>query len=195
LNKPKRRRPVGAIEKRSQTSAACEQRVRKALAKLVKTGAPFTVEAVCTLAGVGKTFVYDKRHPELTTAVLAARDASHRTATARAEDKLDQHTVSWRERAAIAEALCKDLKTVIKDRDDRIADLIGQLYDPQGTHLADENADLRQVVAQLTRKLHESMIETGKLRRTLEASRANVKRERERNVQQLISAPFGVQTT
>jgi hypothetical protein len=43
------------------------------LVKLTKTGAPFTVENVCDLAGVGKTFIYDKRRPELTKAVLAAR--------------------------------------------------------------------------------------------------------------------------
>ena len=46
--------------------------MRKALTKLTKTGAPFTVENVCDLAGVGKTFIYDKRHPELTETVLAA---------------------------------------------------------------------------------------------------------------------------
>ena len=34
--------------------------MRKALAKLTKTGAPFTIENVCNLAGVGKTFIYDK---------------------------------------------------------------------------------------------------------------------------------------
>ncbi|WP_425005034.1 hypothetical protein [Mycolicibacterium sp. S3B2] len=38
-----RRRPVEMIEHRATTSAECEQRVRKALTKLTKTGAPFTV--------------------------------------------------------------------------------------------------------------------------------------------------------
>lgn len=37
------RRPIEAIEHRSRVSAELEQRVRKALTKLVKTGAPFTV--------------------------------------------------------------------------------------------------------------------------------------------------------
>ena len=71
-----RRRPVEAIAQRASRSVDCERRVRKALAKLTKTGAPFTVENVCDLAGVGKTFIYDKRRPELMQMVLTARDAS-----------------------------------------------------------------------------------------------------------------------
>ncbi|MCB0951091.1 MAG: hypothetical protein KDB44_17825, partial [Mycobacterium sp.] len=34
-----------------------------ALTKLAKTGAPFTIENVCHLAGVGKTFIYDNADP------------------------------------------------------------------------------------------------------------------------------------
>ena len=81
----KRRRPVEAIEHRLSRSVECERRVRKALSRLTKTGAPFTVEDVCGLAGVGKTFIYDKRRPELTRVVLAARDASQNSATCRAQ--------------------------------------------------------------------------------------------------------------
>ena len=111
----------------------CEQRVRKALTKLTKTGVPFTVENVYQLAGVGKTFIYDKRHPELTKTVLAARDASQVAATTRAERNVDEQTASWRERALNAEALSKKVRADIKDRDARIAELTGQLYDPDGT--------------------------------------------------------------
>jgi hypothetical protein len=101
----KRRRPVEAIAHRISKSADCEQRVRKALTKLVKTGARFTVENVCDLAGVGKTFIYDKRHSELTKTVLVAREASQAAATARAEQHHEHQTASWRERALNAEAL------------------------------------------------------------------------------------------
>jgi hypothetical protein len=89
----KRRRPVEAIAHRTSKSADCEQRVRKALPKLVKTGAPFTVENVCDLAGVGKTFIYDKRHPELTKTVRSTRCIpscrhSTRRATPRARNRV-----------------------------------------------------------------------------------------------------------
>ena len=104
-NTNKHRRPVEAIEQRARRSKECEQRVRKALTKLTKTGVPFTVENVYQLAGVGKTFIYDKRHPELTKTVLAARDASQVAATTRAERNVDEQTASWRERALNAEAL------------------------------------------------------------------------------------------
>jgi protein-disulfide isomerase-like protein with CxxC motif len=183
----RRRRPVEAIEQRTRRSLECEQRVRKALAKLAKTGVPFTVENVCNLAAVGKTFIYDKRHPELTKTVLAARDASQGNTTRRAELHLDENTSSWRERALNAEALAKTLRATVKDRDARITDLTGQLYDPDGTHLADENARLRDLITTLNANLQRAQLEINNLRRSLDAARANVKRERERNVMHLFA--------
>jgi hypothetical protein len=183
----KRRRPIEAIEQRTRRSTECERRVRKALNKLTSTGAPFTVENVCALAGVGKTFIYDKRHPELTAAVLTARDASQAVTTTRAEDKSDQAAASWRERTLNAEALAKTLRAAVKDRDARITDLTGQLYDPDGTHLADENARLRDLILSLNANLQNAHLEINNLRRSLDAARANVKRERERNVTQLFT--------
>jgi hypothetical protein len=183
----KRRRPVEAIAHRASKSADCEQRVRKALTKLVKTGAPFTVENVCDLAGVGKTFIYDKRHPELTKTVLAARDASQAAATARAEQHHERETASWRERALNAEALANSLRATVKEREAWISDLTGQLYDPDGNHLAEQNAELRKLVLTLNLNLRNAELENDKLRRSLDAARANVKRERERNVTQLFA--------
>ena len=182
-----RRRPVEAIEHRTNRSAECERRVRKALTKLVKTGAPFTVENVCDLAGVGKTFIYDKRRPELTKAVLFARDTSQAAAAAQAEQRLDKEAASWRERALNAEALAKSLRATVKERDAQIGDLTGQLYDPDGNHLAEQNAELRQLVITLNQNLRSAELENTKLRRSLDASRANVTRERERNVTQLFA--------
>jgi len=49
----KRRRPVEAIQQRTRRSVECEQRVRKALAKLTKTGAPFTVASTRSLKSRG----------------------------------------------------------------------------------------------------------------------------------------------
>ena len=185
----KGRRPVEAIEQRARRSIECVQRVRKALAKLTKTGAPFTIENVCDLAGVGKTFIYDKRHPELTKMVLHARDASQATITYRAEQQLDQDTAAWRERALNAEALAKTLRAAVKERDARIADLTGQLYDRDGTHLADENARLRDLILTLNKNLHQAQLENSRLRRSLDGARANVRRERDRNVALLLAPP------
>lgn len=190
VSKPPRRRPVEAIEGRIDDSAACEARVRKAVAKLVKTGAPFTVEAVYTLAGVGKTFIYDaEKRPELTAMVLAARDASKASQVIQAETAHEDHTASWRERALNAEALAASLRATVRERDARLADLTGQLYDPEGTHVVDENDRLRALVLDLNSNLRTSQQENSKLRRSLDGSRANVKRERERNVAELFPSP------
>lgn len=181
----KRRRPVEAIAKRAHRSIECEQRIRKALGKLTKTGVPFTVKDVCDLSGVGKTFIYDPRHPELTQAVLDARNASQIATTIRAEQNIDGRTSSWRERAVNAEAHAKKLKADLAERDSRIADLIGQLYDPEGVHLVDENARLRGLLAVANQNLTDAHLEVQKLTRSLDGARANVKRERQRNVTQL----------
>lgn len=180
-----RRRPIEAIQKREHRSAECEQRVRKALAKLAKTGVPFSIKDVCDLAGVGKTFIYDKRHPELTQAILDARNAAQIATTDRADQVIDERTSSWRERARNAEAHSKKLKTDLRERDSRIADLIGQLYDSSGTHLVDEVRRLRDLLGVTTRNLQETQLENQTLHRSLEAARANLRRERERNVTQL----------
>jgi hypothetical protein len=184
----KRRPPVEAIEKRAHRSVECEQRVRRALSKLAKTGVPFTVKDVCDLAGVGKTFIYDRRHPELTQTILDARNASQIATTIRAEHSVDAQNSSWRERAINAEAHSKKLKADLVERDSRIADLIGQLYDPNGVHLIDENARLRGLLAVTNKNLKDAHIEVQTLTRSLEAARANVKRERQRNVTQLFAA-------
>ena len=106
---------------------------------------------------------------------------------ARAEQHHERETASWRERALNAEALAKTLRATVKERDARIADLTGQLYDPDGNHLADENAELRKLVLTLNMNLRNAQLENDKLRRSLDGARANVKRERERNVTQLFA--------
>jgi hypothetical protein len=177
----------GRPHRRAPFAEAAEERVSNALVKLTKTGALFTVENVGYPAGVGKTFIYDKRHPQLTKAVLATRDASQGAAALRAERRLDGETPTWRERAINAEALAKSLPITIKERDARIGDLIGQIYDSEGTHLAEHNVELRQLVATLNLTLQQLRIENNALRRSLDAARANVKREPERNVTQLFA--------
>jgi len=81
-----------------------------------------------------------------------------------------------------AEALAKQLRSIVKERDARIAELTGQLYDPEGSHLSDKNAELRKLVETLSKNLLDAEMDNQRLRRSLDASRANVRRERERNV-------------
>ena len=127
-----RRRPVEMIDHRANATVDCERRVREALTKLAKTGEPFTVEDVRREAGVGKTFIYHKSHPELTQDILAARDASKAKAVARGDVEVQKAIGSWRQRALNAENLALSLRSTITDREHQISDLTGQLYDPEG---------------------------------------------------------------
>lgn len=174
------RRPVEAIESRNQRSIECEQNVRKAVTKLVKTGLPFTVDEVCRRSGVGKTFIYDKRRPDLTRFVLEARDTSQQTKPTTTDDEAT--TASWRIRALNAEGRVKQLRNDIRERDQRISDLLGQLFDPTGNHLADENARLRQQLDSIHRQLNNLHNDHAIARRSLDASRAMVRREQQRNL-------------
>lgn len=174
------RRPVEAIETRSQRSIECEQKVRKTVARLIKTGLPFTVEEVCRRSGVGKTFIYDKRHPELTRLVVNARDTSQHTAQAAADD--DAAAASWRTRALNAEGHVKQLRKDVRDRDHRISDLLGQLFDPEGNHLAEENTRLREQINTLNVQMTKMRNDYAMAQRSLQASRVSMRREQERNL-------------
>lgn len=182
MTQTNRRRPVEAIESRNRRTSECEERVRKTVTKLAKTGLPFTVEEVCRRADVGKTFIYDKRRPELTKLVLGARDISQQTTTRLIERADDANEASWRERAINAEGQLKQLRARIRAQDGQISDLTGQLFDPEGTHLADENAHLRSRIDALNLQLTNVRNECSTLQRSLQASRSAVKREQERNI-------------
>ena len=56
----KGRRPIEAIETQLSRSAQARQDVEKALARLIKTGAPFTVADVMRLSGRGRTMIYEQ---------------------------------------------------------------------------------------------------------------------------------------
>jgi hypothetical protein len=77
------------------------------------------------------------------------------------------------------------LRSGIQRRDEQVSDLTGMLYDADGVHLVQENTRLRELIRNLTRSLAESEKERTRLTRSLDGARANVKRERERNVTQL----------
>lgn len=182
MSQKQSRRPVEAIASRNQRSAECEARVRKAVAKLTKTGLPFTIEDVCLRAAVGKTFIYDKKHPELTQLVINARDTSQLNNARKAEEADASQVISWRTRAFNAESRVKQLRLQVSTHDARISDLTGQLFDPEGNHLADENARLRDQLDILNRELTKLRSDYTISQRSLQAARSTVMREQERNL-------------
>lgn len=182
VTETERRRPVEAIESRNRRTLECENRVRRAVTKLVKTGLPFTVEEVCRRADVGKTFIYDKKRPALTKLVLTARDTSQMTTRTRFAAHDEAEVSSWRERALNAEARVKELRATVRQQDAQISDVTGQLFDPEGNHLAEENDRLRSQIDALNRQITSVRSELVVAQRSLQASRANVRREQERNL-------------
>lgn len=180
-----RRAPVEAIRQRAQYSADCEKRVRKALSKLAKIGRPFTVTDVCRLSGVGRTFIYDPSRSELRASVLTARSASKNIEPEKFSDEIESSAESWRQRAQNAEALAKSLRDTVRERDQTIELLTGQLYDPKGNYLVDTNAELIRLTHTLSANLATAERDVADLRRSLDGARANVLRERERNVRQI----------
>lgn len=182
MTETNRRRPVEAIESRNRRSVDCEDRVRKAVAKLSRTGLPFTVEDICRRAEVSKTFIYDKKRPGLTKLVLNARDTSQHSSRTRANEEDAAAAGAWRERALNAEGRVKELRAVIRQQDAQISDITGQLFDPEGNHLAEENARMRAQIEVLNLQVTNTLSELSTARRSLQASRANVRREQERNL-------------
>jgi hypothetical protein len=61
--------------------------------------------------------------------------------------------------ALSAEALTQTLRLVVREKDARITDMAGPLYDPAGTHLADENARLRERILTLNSNLLQAQTE------------------------------------
>lgn len=182
MTRSQRRRPVEAIESRNRRTAECEERVRKTVSKLARTGLPFTVEEVCRRADVGKTFIYDKKRPELTKLVLSARDTSQLAIRKRIGEEDQAQTASWQARALNAEAEVKEQRALIRQQDAYISDLAGQIFDPEGNHLADENARLRAANETLMLQLTNAEHELSVAKRSLQASRANHRREQERSL-------------
>lgn len=89
---------------------------------------------------------------------------------------------SWRERALNAEARVSDLRATVRRQDAQIGDLTGQLFDPEGNHLADENARLRSQIDMLNQQVARISSELSSTQRSLQASRTSVRREQERNL-------------
>ncbi len=176
------RTPVEAIESRRSVSEEARRDVDKALAKLVKAGTPFTVADVTRVSGRGRTLIYEDK--DLKEKVLAARKASQAKPAKAATTAHDAREASWKERAQQAEALAKELHRTIKERDQRIADLQAAVRDPDGVLLVDRLSEKEALINRLHSKIRALEKDNRTLTTGLNGSRANVIRERKRNVQQ-----------
>ena len=138
----KQPRPDKAIDARRRAAAAKVTAVEKAVKTLGRAGAPITRAGVAQLAGVSRSFTYEND-----TARAMITEAQARTqarVTDRVETMTAQQEASWRERALNGEDQIRTLRRALTIQRRLVADLMGQLRQPDGTWIADDRNRLRE---------------------------------------------------
>lgn len=181
------RRPAEAIDKRQQTSAAMVEQVQRAIKRLAQTGAPITRANVIRLSGVSRTFTYENE--QANGLIQEAISRTHATAAQAAEERVQGEANSWRERALNAEEQIRVLRAEVKQGRTQIADLLGQLRDPDGTWLAEERDRLRVENRELRVELERSRAALRMAEQQRDTARTAVDRARKANVVSLYPDP------
>lgn len=169
-----------AIDARRADASMKVARVHDALKRLGRTGLPITKANVADVAGVSRTFLYENTIARQAVEHAVARSTAR--ADARPAAASSDEDAKWHERALNAE---QALKSVRRERDGQsamIADLIGQLRDPDGTWLEDDRAELRAHNERLRGENAQLRRDNADLQRSLDAARSNVRRLRRDNV-------------
>lgn len=174
----RRSAPTEAIEARKAAAADKVNKVRLAIRRLVKRGTPLTKANIADTAGVSRTFLYE--NAEARALVEEAIRLSDADAAARdvAVDEAD--AASWRARALNAEDGLRQSRTDIEALRQTVADLLGQLRDPDGTNIVEERRQLRDQVSSLARDLEDTRRQLAETSRRLDAARRNRKHDLDR---------------
>ena len=115
-------------------------------------------------------------------------DAQTRTQT-RVTDPVEtmtaQQEASWRERALNAEDQIRPLRRELTTQRRLVADLMGQLRQPDGTWIEDDRNRLRDQNEQLTAQRDQLAKDRNELQRRLDGARANIAHLNSRHVTEL----------
>ena len=95
--------------------------------------------------------------------------------------------VNWRERALFAEQQLRTFREKNSSLSRTVADLLGQLRDPDGTWLEDDREQLRQQNEALRAALAAERFARSEAERRLEASRSNVRHLRQKEADKLVN--------
>jgi len=178
-----RPRPERAIDARKRDSTAKVAAISKVVKLLGRSGAPITRAAISQLAGVSRSFTYENDDAR---AIIAAAQTRSQ---ARADDSITtitaQQEASWRERALNAEDRTRELRSEIATLRRLVADLTGQLREPDGTWIEHDRDRLRRENEALLLERNQLVRERAELQRKLDGARANVSRLNEQRVTQL----------
>jgi chromosome segregation ATPase len=181
--KASRSRPEQAIDARRRSAQAKAAAVDKALKTLARSGAPITRAAVARAAGVSRSFTYE--NPQARDRIAEAQAKTQARAADHRGNNTAQQEASWRERALNAEDQLRNTSKELAAQRRFVADLLGQLRDPDGTWIAEERARLHQQNEQLLAERDRLAGERNDLQRKLDAARTNLAHHASQRVTEL----------
>src|SRR6266568_972266 len=117
--------------------------------------------------------------------IAAAQARSQARTEGRIERRTAQEEASWRERALDAEDEIHNLRREVVTQRQLVAELLGQLREPDGTWIEHDRNRLRQENEYLLSERNQLLRERNELQRRLDGTRANLSRLNERRVQDL----------
>lgn len=164
--------PTQAIDARRRDAATKLAAVGKALKTMGRSGAQINRIDIARLAGVSRSFTY--QNDDANSLIVAAQSRSQPSATDHHHALSAQQEASWRERALNAEDRARDLARELAHERQLIADLLGQLRDPDGTWLEDDRSRLREENQRLLDERNQLLASQHDLHRQLDGARANV---------------------
>ena len=164
-------RPDKAIDARRRAAAAKVSAVEKAVKALGRAGAPITRAGVAQFAGVSRSFTYE--NDKARAMITEAQARTQARVTDHVETMTAQQEASWRERALNGEDQIRTLRRELTTQRRLVADLMGQLRQPDGTWVEDDRNRLRDQNEQLLAERDRIARERNELQRRLDGARAN----------------------
>jgi chromosome segregation ATPase len=166
--------------------------VRRTVTTVGRTGVPITRADIARLGGVSRSFTY--QNESANTLITAAQSRSQTRQAGRVQAVTAQQEASWRERALNAEDQIRSLGRELCKHRQLVANLMGQLRDPDGTWLEHDRNRLRDENEHLLTQRNLLLADQSELHRKLAGARANVSRLASVRVTDLFPAGPGPDT-
>ncbi|GLP79747.1 DUF6262 family protein [Mycobacterium antarcticum] len=178
--------PQAAIAVRKRDSRTKLASVEQALKRLLKQKVTEIDKShLAALAGCSRTFLYQNQDARKLIAQAEARMKASPLKDAAASDAVDE--ANWRERALFAEQQLRTFREKNSSLSRTVADLLGQLRDPDGTWVEDDREQLRQQNEALRAALAAERLALSEAERRLEASRSNVRQLRQKEADKVLN--------
>lgn len=178
--------PLAAIDARKKDSQSKLASVERALKRLLKQKVTEVDKSqLAALAGCSRTFLYQNKDARTLIAQAEARIKASPLKDAPVSDPVDE--ANWRERALFAEQQLRIFREKNSSLSRTVADLLGQLRDPDGTWVEDDREQLRQQNTTLRAALAAERVARSDAERRLEASRSNVRHLRQKEADKLLN--------